>query len=52
MNEELTPDAKGTTDSASGAADNAETHTAGRVPFTVEMMELDNNPIILQAKSY
>ncbi len=23
-----------------------------RVPFTVEMMELDSNPIILQPKSY
>ncbi|MEU2085759.1 hypothetical protein ABZ569_28310 [Streptomyces albus] len=32
--------------------DNAENTSAGRVPFTVEMMELDNNPIVLQMKSY
>lgn len=30
-------------------SENAESQ---RVPFSVEMMELDSNPIVLQSKSY
>jgi hypothetical protein len=49
MADNLAPEPEGKT-----AQDEAriDTSTEERVPFTVEMMELDNNPIILQPKSY
>ncbi|MFF4414284.1 hypothetical protein ACFYY8_17300 [Streptosporangium sp. NPDC001559] len=39
---------------AENLASESELPAAGEehVPFTVEMMELDSNPIILQPKSY
>ncbi|MEV0381656.1 hypothetical protein [Nonomuraea sp. NPDC050643] len=42
MDENLTPEIDETPESTEEE----------RVPFTVEMMELDSNPIILQPKSY
>ncbi|WP_329572008.1 hypothetical protein [Kitasatospora sp. NBC_01266] len=36
-----------------GVAEAGATETeADRVPFTVELVELDSNPIVLQPKSY
>jgi hypothetical protein len=51
MNENLAPQDGETAEGTSTAASDTE-NTTDRVPFTVEMMELDSNPIVLQPKTY